>query len=191
MEAMTQEFMLHRRPHVEIWSAREGSDDDNDSLQRQPWTLKGSTSETKSLMDPNQQTQTNQKTRSISNQKVWWILNHTQPQIMGTQMIHLRNTPLTDPKQCQQRTRDPPQNQNLMDLNKPWSISDTTIWGKTTTRRPLPSSTSETKKSDRAQPRQTACPFGPHQKHNIWGSEQDMNQTQVFFPGSDYTSYQE
>ena len=55
MEAMTQEFMLHRRPHVEIWSAREGSDDDNDSLQRQPWTLKGSISETKSLMDPNQQ----------------------------------------------------------------------------------------------------------------------------------------
>ena len=55
MEAMTQEFMLHRRPHVEIWSTREGSDDDNDSLQRQPWTLKGSISETKSLMDPNQQ----------------------------------------------------------------------------------------------------------------------------------------
>ena len=69
MEAMTQEFMLHRRPHVEIWSAREGSDDDNDSLQRQPWTLKGSVSETKSLMDPNQQTQTNQKTRSISETK--------------------------------------------------------------------------------------------------------------------------
>ena len=69
MEAMTQEFMLHRRPHVEIWSAREGSDDDNDSLQRQPWTLKGSISETKSLMDPNQQTQTNQKTRSISETK--------------------------------------------------------------------------------------------------------------------------
>ena len=54
MEAMTQEFMLHRRPHAEIWSAREGSDDD-------------------------------------------------------TSKIHLRNTPLTDPKQCQQRTRDPPQ----------------------------------------------------------------------------------
>ena len=52
MEAMTQEFMLHRRPHVEIWSAREGSDDDNDSFQRQPWTLKGFISETKSLIDP-------------------------------------------------------------------------------------------------------------------------------------------
>jgi len=52
MEAMTQEFMLHRRPHVEIWSAREGSDDDNDSLHRQPWTLKGFISGTKSLMDP-------------------------------------------------------------------------------------------------------------------------------------------
>ncbi len=54
MEAMTQEFMLHRRPHVEIWSAREGSDDDNDSIQSQPWTIQGSTSETKRLMDPNQ-----------------------------------------------------------------------------------------------------------------------------------------
>ncbi len=54
MEAMTQEFMLQRRPHAEIWSAREGSDDD-------------------------------------------------------TSEIHLRNTPLTDPKQGQQRTRDPPQ----------------------------------------------------------------------------------
>ncbi len=51
----------------------------------------------------------------------------------------------------------------------------------------------------------TTCPFGPHQKKSdavsetnswqhpthIWGPEQDMNQTQVFFPGSDYTSYQE
>ena len=54
MEAMTQEFMLHRRPHAEIWSAREGSDDD-------------------------------------------------------TSKVHLSNKPLTDPKQCQQRTRDPPQ----------------------------------------------------------------------------------
>ena len=26
MEAMTQEFMLHRGPHVEIWSARDGSE---------------------------------------------------------------------------------------------------------------------------------------------------------------------
>jgi hypothetical protein len=30
---MTQEFMLHSRPHVEIWSAREGSDEDNESAQ--------------------------------------------------------------------------------------------------------------------------------------------------------------
>ncbi len=54
MEAMTQEFMLHSHPHVEIWSAREGSDDDNDSIQSQPRTIQGSTSETKHLIDPNQ-----------------------------------------------------------------------------------------------------------------------------------------
>ena len=90
MEAMTQEFMLHRRPHAEIWSAREGSDDD-------------------------------------------------------TSKIHLRNTPLTDPKQCQQRTRDPPQ--------KPKSDgSQHTMvhlrYHKTEinhNHKPLPSSTSETK----------------------------------------------
>jgi hypothetical protein len=33
MEAMTQEFMLHSRPHVKIRSTREGSDEDNKSIQ--------------------------------------------------------------------------------------------------------------------------------------------------------------
>ena len=108
MEAMTQEFMLHRRPHVEIWSAREGSDDDNDSLQRQPGTLKGSTSVTKSLMDPNQQTQTKPKDRiHFRNQNIWWILNHTQPQTMGTQMHHLRKIwwVITNPKRSTSKTQ--------------------------------------------------------------------------------------
>ena len=70
MEAMTQEFMLHRRPHVEIWSAREGSDDDNasrlhfrnkksDGSKTMSTKNKGSISETKSLVDPNQQTMVN------------------------------------------------------------------------------------------------------------------------------------
>ena len=70
MEAMTQEFMLHRRPHAEIWLAREGSNDNTsrihfrnkslvDPQQCQQRTLKGSISETKNLMDPNQQTMVN------------------------------------------------------------------------------------------------------------------------------------
>jgi hypothetical protein len=65
--------MLHRRPHAEIWSAREGSDDD-------------------------------------------------------TSKIHLSNKPLTDPKQCQQRTKGPLQKPNSVAHPhlKPWSISDTT-----------------------------------------------------------------
>ena len=94
MEAMTQEFMLHRRPHVEIWSAREGSDV-NDSR------------------------------------------------------IQLRNKSLMDPKQCQQRTQI--HLRNLMDLNKQWSISDTTKLRQKPNHKPLPSHTSEIK-SDRAQP---------------------------------------
>ncbi len=68
MEAMTQEFMLHSHTQVEIWSAREGSDDDNHSIQSQPWTIQGSTSETKSLMDPNQPTN-KPKTGSTSEAK--------------------------------------------------------------------------------------------------------------------------
>ena len=44
MEAMTQEFMLHRRPHAEIWSAREGSNDNASRIHFR----------NKSLMDPKQ-----------------------------------------------------------------------------------------------------------------------------------------
>ncbi len=146
MEAMTQEFMLHRRPHAETWSAREGSDDD-------------------------------------------------------TSKIHLRNTPLTDPKQCQQRTRDPPQ--------KPKSDgSQHTMvhlrYHKTEinhNHKPLPSSTSETKIWQSSTSPHVhlvhirnirGCFSNKRLRHptHIWGPEQDMNQTQVFFPGSDYTSYQ-
>ena len=90
MEAMTQEFMLHRRPHDEIWSAREGSDDDSDSIQRQPWTLKGSTSENKSLMDPNKLKQTKKDPlqkpqKSEGPQPTNPTTNH------GNQMTHLSN----------------------------------------------------------------------------------------------------
>ena len=147
MEAMTQEFMLHRRPHVEIWSAREGSDDD-------------------------------------------------------TSKIHLSNKPLTDPKQCQQRTTDPPQKTIWWISTNHGQSQIPQNWEKNPTIRPLPSSTSETK-SDKAQPHHmsiwsTSETSGAdsvtnswqHPTH-IWGPEQHMNQTQVFFPGSDYTSYQE
>ena len=66
MEAMTQKIMLHRRPHVEIWSAREGSDDDTSKIHLSHKTLtdpkqcqqknKGSTSETKLCCTPTSQT---------------------------------------------------------------------------------------------------------------------------------------
>jgi hypothetical protein len=91
MEAMTQEFMLHRRPHVEIWSAREGSDDDNDLLQRQPRTLKGSISETKSLMDPKQQTMVNLRYHKTERKNQ--TINHykAQPHHMSS-WVHIRVT---------------------------------------------------------------------------------------------------
>jgi hypothetical protein len=63
MEAMTQEFMLHRRPHVEIWSAREGSDDDTIKIHfrnKTPMDPKQCQQRTRSplqkpkLMDPKQ-----------------------------------------------------------------------------------------------------------------------------------------
>ena len=68
MEAMTQEFMLHRRPHVEIWSAREGSNDNASSIHFR----------NKSLMDP--KTTSTKNNRSTS--EIWWIsTNHGQSQI--------------------------------------------------------------------------------------------------------------
>ncbi len=80
MEAMTQEFMLHRRPHVEIWSAREGSTEDNKIHVRNQTSDGSQTKSTmnisgilfrnrKSLKDPDQQPQKG----SISETKVWWI----------------------------------------------------------------------------------------------------------------------
>ena len=147
MEAMTQEFMLHRRPHVEIWSAREGSDDD-------------------------------------------------------TSKIHLSNTPLTDPKQCQQRTKDPPQKpkfdgsqQTMVHLR----YHKTEI---NHNHKPLQSSTSETKIwHSSTSPhvhlvhiRNITCCFSKKQltaSNTHLRTRTNMNQTQVFFPGSDYTSYQE
>jgi hypothetical protein len=69
MEAMTQEFMLHRRPHVEIWSAREGSNDNASRIHFR----------NKSLMDPKQSMST-MNNRSTS--EIWWIsTNHGQSQI--------------------------------------------------------------------------------------------------------------
>ena len=145
MEAMTQEFMLHRRPHAEIWSAREGSDDDTSKIQR-------------------------------------------------------RNTPPTDPKQCQQK--------NKRSTSEIWWISTNhgqsqipQNWEKNPTIRPLPSSASETKIwQSSTSPhvhlvhiRNIRCWFSNKQltaSNTHLRTKQDMNQTQVFFPGSDYTSYQ-
>ena len=68
MEAMTQEFMLHRRPHAEIWSAREGSDDDTSKIHRRHKTSDGS------------QTMSTKNNRSTS--EIWWIsTNYSQSQI--------------------------------------------------------------------------------------------------------------
>ena len=146
MEAMTQEFMLHRRPHVEIWSAREGSDDD-------------------------------------------------------TNKIHRRHKPPTDPTQCQQRTTDPPQKsdgsqQTMVNLryHKTERKNQTINHYRATPQKP---------KSDKAQthhmstwstsesPDAASATNGWQHLTHIWRPKQDMNQTQVFFPGSDYTSYQE
>jgi hypothetical protein len=138
MEAMTQKFMLHRRPHVKIWSAREGSDDD-------------------------------------------------------TNKIHLRNKTLMDPKQCQPWTKGP--------LQKPKSDGS-----------PIPFSNHgplQKPKSDETQTTNHRITKEVHLKTQIlmdlnnhilmsrWstsetttdGSKQNINQTQVFFPGYDYTSY--
>ena len=118
MEAMTQEFMLHRRPHVEIWSAREGSDDD-------------------------------------------------------TNKIHLSNKPLTDPKQCQQRTTDPPQKsdgsqQTMVNLRY-----------------------HKTERKNQTPEKDAASATNSWQHPTTSDDQNKTNQTQVFFPGSDYTSYQE
>ena len=127
MEAMTQEFMLHRRPHVEIWSAREGSDDD-------------------------------------------------------TSEIHIRNQTLMDLKQSQPWTRGPLQkpksdgspNQTKPKPNhKPWDQIG-----------PI-----QKPKSDGLTSKYPNVASGPFQKRNLMHQTHDINQTQVFFPGSDYTSY--
>ncbi len=147
MEAMTQEFMLHRRPHAEIWSAREGSND-------------------------------------------------------NTSKIHFRNKSLMDPKQCQQRTTDPPQKSD--GSQQEWSISDTTkLREKPNHKKEAASATNGWQHPTKLN--LTTCPFestseipdatsatnGWQHLTHIWRPKQDMNQTQVFFPGSDYTSYQE
>jgi hypothetical protein len=120
MEAMTQEFTLHRRPHAEIWSARESSNDDTSEIHHrnqnydgsqpsQPRTnkrstsetkkiwwisTKGSTSETKNLMDPDQLTKQPHKPwdhkKSSSETKIWWIYNQKKnPKC--PQSVHFRN----------------------------------------------------------------------------------------------------
>ena len=133
MEAMTQKLMLHRRPHVEIWSAREGSDDD-------------------------------------------------------TSKIHLRNKILMDHKQCQPRTRDPLQTPNSISnhgpLQKPKSDEN-------------PNHNQRITNKVHLRHKRLMDLNNPHvhlvhiRNKTSDGSEQDMNQTQVFFPGSDYTSYKE
>ncbi len=114
MEAMTQEFMLHRRPHVEIWSAREGSNDDtsrihfsNQSLmdpnQSQLWTFKGSSSETTKVW---RIPTNNHKKGSISETKIWWIPNPTQTM----------------------RSKGPFQKQKSDGFFTQWPTSETNIW---------------------------------------------------------------
>ncbi len=139
MEAMTQEFMLHRRPHAEIWSAREGSDDDTSEIHHrnqknydgsqpsQPRTNKRSTSETKKS-DGSQP-------RSTSETKIWWIPNPNQTTNHGINRVHFRK-------------------QNLMDLNQNTPMSQLA-----------------------------------HFRKEIWWTKHMTHTTQVFFPGSDYTSY--
>ena len=62
MEAMTQEFMLHRRPHAEIWSAREGSDDDTSKIHRRHKTSDGSKTMSTKNTDPPQKSDGSQQT---------------------------------------------------------------------------------------------------------------------------------
>ena len=62
MEAMTQEFMLHRRPHAEIWSAREGSDDDTNKIHRRHKTSDGSKTMSTKNTDPPQKSDGSQQT---------------------------------------------------------------------------------------------------------------------------------
>ena len=84
---------------------------------------------------------------------------------------------------------------------KPWSISDTTKLSKknhnhmTTTElhlrnQPLTELNLNTPHVHLVSDAASVTNGWQHPTH-IWGPEQDMNQTQVFFPGSDYTSYQE
>ena len=95
MEAMTQEFMLHRRPHVEIWSAREGSNDNASRIHFR----------NKSLMDPKQSMST-MNNRSTS--EIWWIsTNNGQSQIPQN----------WDKNQTINHYRVTPQKSNLTELN--------------------------------------------------------------------------
>ena len=96
MEAMTQQIMLHRRPHAEIWSAREGSDDDT----------RRSTSATNLWRIPNnvnKEQRVHFRNQTLSHTH---ISNHGPSQIpqnwakyhnhMTTTELHLRNQPLTE-----------------------------------------------------------------------------------------------
>ena len=88
MEAMTQEFMLHRRPHAEIWSAREGSDDDTSKIHLSNTPL-------------TDQTMSTTNKRSTSKIKIWWIsTNHGPsqiPQNWETNHNHLQSSNSTKP----------------------------------------------------------------------------------------------
>ncbi len=134
MEAMTQEFMLHSRPQAEIWSAREGSDDDMGQIHLN----------NKTLMARSHPSQPRTNKRSTSETKIWWI--STKKSTSETKTDESPNSisnhdPLQQPKADGSQQTHP--NVRLIHLRN--------------------------KASD--------------------GSTQDMNQTQVFFPGSDYTSY--
>ncbi len=153
MEAMTQEFMLHRRPHVEIWSTREGSDDDTFKIHFR----------NKTPMDPKR---CQQRTRDPNHKpQVWWIPT-------SQTMVYFRNQ--KSDENPNHKTKDLKElhlsNQNLMELN----LNNPNV--------------------HLVHIRNIRCCFSNKRltaSNNIWWSEQDMNQTQVFFPGSDYTSYQE
>ncbi len=102
MEAMTQEFMLHRRPHVEIWSTREGSDDDTAKIHLRHKHSDGS------------QTKSTKNKGSTSDTKIWWIPNP-----------NLNHGPLQKPKSEENPNHKPKDNkkvhlrhQRLMDLDK-------------------------------------------------------------------------
>lgn len=97
MEAMTQEFMLHRRPHAEIWSAREGSDDDTSKIHRRHKTSDGSKTMSTKNTDPPQKSEGSQQTmvnlRYHKTERKNQTINHykAQPHHMSI-WVHIRDT---------------------------------------------------------------------------------------------------